>query len=255
MLRKQNNEIHTLHFDQLEECKDLKHAIFLRHGGVSPAPYESLNLASNVEDAPNCVQENLNKVFKLFSEEGAQTLHLANQVHSKRTQVVDHKSPHELHNCDALLTKDANRVLMIKHADCQATIIYDPIKHRVANVHSGWKGSVLNVYAQTIQAMKELYGSNPSDLLVCISPSLGPEAAEFVHYRKELPESFWEHQIKENFFDFWTISTEQLKKEGILPHHIEIIRECTFSNPKDYFSYRREKVTGRHGTCVMLKDR
>ncbi len=101
-------------------------------------------------------------------------------------------------------------------------------------------GSALNIYAHAIEQMKNRFGSNPADLLVCISPSLGPEEAEFMHYRHELPEIFGNFKLDPPILIFWTISEYQLQAAGILPHHIEIARLSTYSNAHDYFSYRRD---------------
>ena len=109
-----------------------------------------------------------------------------------------------------------------------------------------------NIYREAIQAMQQTFGSHPSELLVCISPSLGPEEAEFIHYQSELPEEFWSFQVRPTDFDFWSISEYQLQAEGILPHHIEVARLSTYANAKDFFSYRRDKTTGRHAACITL---
>ena len=143
---------------------------------------------------------------------------------------------------------------MVRHADCQAAIFYDPKNKAVANVHSGWRGNVKNIYRSTIQKMRRVFGSKPADLLVCISPSLGPDCAEFIHYKAEFPEDFWAFQIKPYYFNLWAIARYQLELSGILPHHIEIAEICTNTEVEDYFSYRREKVSGRHATLAMLKD-
>lgn len=154
--------------------------------------------------------------------------------------------------CDALVTADKGMALMIKHADCQAAIFYDPTNQAIANVHAGWRGSVSNIYAEIVHTMQQTFGSRPQELLACISPSLGPEEAEFIHYNQELPEELWDFQVKSNYFDFWAISEYQLQAAGLLPHHIEIAKISTYSNAHDYFSYRRERVTGRNGTVVAL---
>ena len=176
---------------------------------------------------------------------------VTDQCHGKDIVEVSHCTLQPLKG-DALTTSDRGIALMIAHGDCQVAIIYDPIHHAVTNVHSGWRGSVQNIYAEAILHMKTAYGSKPEDLLVGISPSLGPTAAQFIHYRTELPESFWEYQIKPDYFDFWAISKAQLTQAGVLPHHIEIAGICTYSNPQDYFSYRFNRTTGRNGTVVIL---
>lgn len=173
-------------------------------------------------------------------------------THGKEIAHVTTQSHQEAIGMDGLITSTPGLTLMMKHADCQIALIYDPKQHAAANIHSGWRGSVANIYKEAIQSMQRAFGSNPSNLLVCISPSLGPEAAEFIHYRTELPEEFWQFQVRPTYFDFWSIAEFQLQAAGILPHHIEIARLCTYANPHDYFSYRRDKTTGRHAACITL---
>ena len=135
----------------------------------------------------------------------------------------------------------------MKYADCQIALIYDPVNHAAANIHSGWRGSVANIFQEAILGMQQNYGSHPSNLLVCISPSLGPDEAEFIHYRKELPEPFWDYQVRPTYFDFWSITEAQLQAAGILPHHIEIARISTHANSKDFFP-----IGGIKSQAVML---
>jgi YfiH family protein len=255
MQRHLNKKLEWLTFDLLSNIPRLMHGMFTRHGGTSTGPYSSLNLAFCVGDDPFSVQSNIERVKNAF---GISEIKYAHQSHGVGICQIDHQTPQNVENYDALMTNILQIGMMIKHADCQAAIFYDPIHHAVSNVHSGWRGSVQNIYAHTIQAMKRTYGSKPEDLLVCISPSLGPQAAEFIHYRKELPLAFWEYQVKPNYFDFWAISEMQLKACGILPHHIEIARMCTYSNASDFFSFRRKPMKGTpgghgaHGTVVVL---
>lgn len=250
MLRKMTDEIHWLEFEQLQEFSQLTHAIFLRHGGHSLSPYHSLNLGSFVNDDPNHVALNLKKIKNIFN---LPKFICPKQCHGKKIIEIDPIHDGMTIECDALATKHLGIGLMITHADCQAAIFYDPINHAIANVHAGWRGSVQNIYAETIQFMQSKYGSQPKELLVCISPSLGPNDAEFINYRTELPEMFWEFQIKPNYFNFWEISKYQLQACGILPSHIEIAAISTYANPHDFFSYRYNQNTGRHGCMIALK--
>jgi YfiH family protein len=175
------------------------------------------------------------------------------QLHGTEINRISSKEANEAIAGDGLITNISGLSLMIKHADCQAALFYDPIKKAIANVHSGWRGSVQNIYQKTVEKMKQEYGSKPEDILVGISPSLGPEAAQFINYKTEIPKSLWKFQIKPLYFDFWAISEMQLTSAGILPDHIEIARQCTFSNEQDFFSHRRNPATGRHGCFIALK--
>lgn len=246
MIQREEGAMQWLEFELLQDIAHLKHGVFLRHGGVSSGDFSTLNVRGNSEDDPACVQENRRRILTQFPNA---TWIAGYQVHGAHIEKIDGASP--ISPCDGLFTDKVGKALTILHADCQAAIFYDPKKNMIANVHSGWRGSVQNIYQETINLFKAL-GTNPSDLLVCISPSLGPNKAEFVHYQKELPESFIDFCVKDCFFDFWEITRMQLEKGGILPSHIEIAEICTYENKKDFFSYRRDKSAARHATVVSL---
>jgi YfiH family protein len=248
MIRKNKGELEWLEFELLADIPDLVHGIFLRHGGVSQGPYYSLNIGGGTGDDSKKIAENRRRIFEALNikqwVEGK-------QVHGNGVAFVE-DSHQRVGECDALITIKKGIGLMIKHADCQAAIIYDPIHRAIANVHSGWRGNVKNIYGTVVQKMRSRFRSNPKNLLVGISPSLGPTQAEFINYRLELPEEFWEFQVSPYHFDLWAIARFQLEESGILPHHIEIAEICTYTQERDYFSYRRNKTSGRNATCVML---
>lgn len=238
------SSINRHQFDLLKDCKKIVHGTYSRKGGVSAAPFDSLHLGTGSDLAAN-----LERVKKHSS---IKHIALAKQEHGS-TVVEVKRSSDPTPICDALMTQCSDIGLLIRHADCQAALFYDPIQSAIAAVHSGWKGSVLNIYSNVIAELKHKYGSNPENILACISPSLGPKSAEFIHYQKELPRPFWDFQVEKNHFDFWKISRWQLEESGILPHHIEIAEIDTVANPTDYFSYRRNQITGRNGTIISLK--
>lgn len=247
MKRKQQGAVAWLEFDLLQEVPGLVHGVFLRGGGESVGPYASLNVGQGVGDHPEHVARNLQKIRDItgFSE-----LVSGYQCHGADLHWV---TKQERPRCDGLITREKGIGLMVKHADCQATIFVDPVQQLIATVHAGWRGQVQNIYAKTILFLQEK-GSRPEDLLVCISPSLGPSASEFKNYKQELPEAFWEFQIKPTYFNLWEISRQQLLACGVLPHHIEIASICTYENTEEFFSYRRQKVRGCHGTVAGWKD-
>lgn len=245
---KQKNGIRWLEFDLLANIPNLKHGIFLRSGGFSQDPYASLNLGETYGDNLDHVKANQKAVSDIL---GVSELIWIQQCHGVTIQKIE--KPFRDHpKGDSLITSQSGRALMVLHADCQAAIFYDPVHHAVANVHCGWRGNVQNIYSETVRFMQKTYNTHTKDLLVCISPSLGPQKSEFINYRTELPESFWGYQVKPNFFDLWEISRDQLKSCGVLDQHIEIASICTYTNAEDFFSYRRDKVCGRNGTIVLL---
>lgn len=247
MIRKEINGIHLLEFELFAQFPKLQAVVVLRHGGASLNEFHSLNLSYTVGDDPEIVKSNEDKLMSVLKIKK-----IERGVLSHGKTIVEAGVGKNNHAYDGLATNRLNLGLLITHADCQAACFYDPIHHAVANVHAGWRGSVQNIYAETVKFMMKTYGSKPSDLYVAIAPSLGPLDAEFIHYKKEFPEKFREFQVKENHFDFWQISRMQLTECGILDEHIQIASISTFSNPQDYFSYRLHKVTGRNATVVAL---
>lgn len=248
------NQLEWLEFDLLQEFPKVKHALFLKHGGCSQGCYASLNTGFHVGDKEENVSSNLKKIEEQLKNESP---HWKNYVcglatHGKSIAAVDSKTSRLIAGHDGLITSSLNMTLLMKFADCQIALIYDPVHHVAANIHSGWRGSVANIFQEAIHSMQTTFGSHPANLIVCISPSLGPDEAEFIHYKTELPESFWPYQVKPTYFDFWSITEDQLKSVGILSHHIEIARISTHAHPHDFFSHRRDKVTGRHAACITL---
>jgi YfiH family protein len=254
MQRQQHHQIEWLEFDLLQDLPKVKHAVFLRHGGCSEGPFGSLNTGFHVSDKADHVQVNIERIEAQLQCEVPNWSNLVcgRANHGKSIALVNERSPREVMDVDGLITVTPGISLMMKHADCQVALFYDPKHHAAANIHAGWRGSVANIYHEAVQYMHQAFGSHPADLLVCISPSLGPDEAEFIHYRSELPEEFWPFQVRPTYFDFWSISEYQLQAAGVLPHHIEVARLSTYSNPYDFYSYRRDKITGRHATCITL---
>ena len=229
----------------------LQHGIFTRQGGVSPAPFDSLNVGLTVGDPLPHVGENRRRIKQAL---GFEKMVAARQVHGTKVSVVE-KPPAadlEIDGCDVLLTDVAGIGLMIQQADCQAILLADPVRRAIAAVHCGWRGSAANIVEAAVLTMRQAFGSRPVDLLAAISPALGPCCAEFRHYRSELPPALHAYQSKPGYFDFWAISRAQLQALGLQPDRIEIAGRCTVCHG-EFFSYRRDKITGRHASVIGIR--
>lgn len=249
MLRKKRGSLEWLEFNLFQEFPDVKHAVFLRHGGLSEGPFTSLNAGGGTGDDEKNIDLNRAKMRKHL---GCKTLVSGKQVHGIQVQLAPLEKGNE--ECDGLITQAKNAGLFIKHADCQAVIFYDPIEKAVGCIHAGWRGNIQNIYGQAIAKMRQEFGSKPENIFVGISPSLGPCCGQFIHYEREIPQQFWSFQIRPLYFDLWEMARTQLLQAGILPHHLEIAPICTFCNPADFYSYRRDKPTGRNATVVCLQS-
>lgn len=250
MIRNKKGDLEWLEFELLEGLPGVSHGVFLRHGGVSEGPFGTLNVTKGKGDPDSNVEENRRRIMNAL---GIDQLAIGYQVHGSNVEHVTHELG-SVKECDGLITSTKERGLLVMHADCQAVIFYDPMKKVIANIHAGWRGQFQNIYQKTLDKMSGLYGSKPEDVLVCISPSLGPVRGEFINYKHEIPEEYWDFQVKPTYFDLWAIAEKQVKSCGILPHHLEIARIDTYGNENDFFSYRRNQITGNHGTVVALSS-
>lgn len=249
MKRKVREGVVWLEFEIFSSYPEIQHAIILRHGGFSQGSFSSMNFSHSTGDEKSKILSNYDKLKNLFN---FSDLIQMQQVHGKEVHIA-HR-PGEILIGDGVVTQQKELPLLITHADCQAALFYDPVQRVIAATHSGWKGNVQNIYAETVAKMENHFGSRAKNLRVGVSPSLGPFHAEFIHYQKELPQSFWQFQTKPFHFDLWKISQMQLIEAGIPADQIEIASLCTYGNPEDFFSYRRCKIRGGHASFIALRN-
>ena len=245
----EKNRLEWLEFDLLSEHPSLFAGTFLRHGGTSIGNYVSLNTSNNIGDHPDSVKVNREMIRQTIE---IPRLSFLNQVHGNEVVEITHDNFQKVFEADAFFTKEKGIALNITHADCQAAVFYDKENDIIAAVHAGWRGLVKNIYKSLVEYLVQNENTKPENLIACISPSLGPQHAEFKNYKEEFPKEYWDYQ-KDKHFDLWAIAKAQLREVGLQDENIEITEVCTYSNPKDYFSYRRDKITGRHATVIANK--
>ena len=256
MTRSERAGVIYFQFTALSRFPELSHQVFSRRGGRSRAPFDELNVAFSVGDRPEAVRENRRLVAK--TGDCRYTVY-ANQVHGTEILVYADMQTALRSGAfpltgDALITDVPGLALAVQVADCQAILLYDPVKRVVANVHSGWRGSVHDIAGKTVAAMETRFGCRGADLVAAIAPSLGPCCAEFIHFRKEIPEKLWQYKDDANHFDFWKMSCDQLAAAGLKPGNIHPGGLCTRCCPNDFYSYRGEdRKTGRFAAVIGLR--
>lgn len=236
-------------------------AIFTRHGGVSPKPWDSLNVGGTVGDDRPRVIENRLRSFRAVGREPKSMFDVW-QVHS--ADVVRANAPHNFsppeYKADAILTDNPDVTLFMRFADCTPVLLFDPIKHTIGIVHAGWMGTVKQVAAAAVNAMTAAYGSQPEDILAGIGPSIGPDhyeiGSDVINRVRETyhddADKLLIHRDGHIYFDLWQANELTLKNAGV--RSIEISGLCTACHPEDWFSHRAEKgKTGRFGALIGLK--
>ena len=245
------------------------HGISTRFGGVSQTPYDDLNMALHVGDAPEAVVENRRRFCDALGL-SAERMATAEQVHGDRIVCATEKKAGRgfrdygaaIRETDALLTDVPGLPLLLCYADCVPVLFVDPVRRAVAVAHAGWKGTVRRIAEKTLAAMTDAFGTAPKDCLAAIGPSIGPAhylvgedvAAQF---RAAFP--LWAKDVLHVsagslHLDLWTANRLQLEAAGLSPEHIETANVSTAANAKLFFSYRADRgKTGRIAAVIALR--
>ena len=263
--------IHSLSlffFKNLLSFDKLYHAISQRDGGISKAPYSSLNLGLNTGDTQENIYSNHVALSKAMQFD-LPTLVSSHQVHGSNIIIADRnfsrQTPSRLvytfYGYDALLTDRPGITLIIRVADCVPVILFDPKKNVLALIHAGWKGTMEGITAKTIRKMTSGYGSSAGDIRAGIGPSIGKccfsvqnnVAGQFAA-KVSGPESFMTKESDGVHIDLWEANRQQLISQGCPGENIEIAEICTSCNSHLFFSHRREKgKTGRFALVAGLR--
>jgi YfiH family protein len=231
-------------FENLSAIPSLRHAVLTRRG---PGGAE-WTMSFSSPAGGGLAAESLRAVERAF---GTGPVSIIGQVHGDEAlllepgEVYGPKSPEEMREGYDAIIGTRGQTLMVRLADCQGIILADPERGLVAAVHSGWRGSALNIAGKAVARLAGM-GSSPNRILAGIGPSLGPCCAEMVNYRKELPPGLWAFKAdKPDHFDFWAMTRHQLERAGVPSENIETAGICTKCHP-DFYSYRRGDA-GRFG--------
>jgi len=259
MLLHSSGDVRYYQFESLQHS-DVVQAVFTRQGGVSPAPYASLNLSISTGDARENVAANRRRAFRALGREPESIADLW-QVHSADVVVVDSplgedgRSP----KADALVTDRPEVTLLLRFADCVPILLFDPVRRVIGVVHAGWRGTLLKAPVVAVKTMAEHYGSRPADILAGIGPSIGPchyaigpevvEQTRTAFGAEADPLLIPNHSYH---LDLWAANALALRQAGV--EQIEISAMCTACRTDEFFSHRGEQAqTGRFGALIALR--
>ncbi len=250
------NGIPYFEIPELEKLKWLKHAFLTRRGGVSPPPYDSLNLSEENGDHQENVIRNKSIIAETFQFD-PNRLVLLNQVH--KDQILLLKNPQEKLfppiEYDALITNLPDTLLGILSADCLPIFIVDTKKKVISAVHAGRQGTGLRIVVKVLEKMKEEFGCSLKDQWIALGPSIGPccyEIDEEVFLHQWEPFSTPKTSRKW-MLDLAKINISQMKKEGIKEGQIFRIDLCTCCHSDLFFSHRKEGQTGRQLSFIGMR--
>lgn len=247
MIEQTKAGLSLMRFESLAGLPGLTHWVSTRHGGVSAAPFDSLNLGGGQDDPLKVTQNR--QLLRLGLELPAMAW--ARQVHGVEIVEVGPDDNGSVGQADGLMTDAPGVGLLIKQADCQAVLLYAPRRRALANLHVGWRGNVQNMPGRGVERLCRRYDVMPAELHAAISPSLGPCCGQFVNWRDELPAWFTSFRVHEDRFDLVAVTASQLRQAGVPAANIQASGLCTRCDRR-FFSYRRDGRTGRFGTVAAI---
>jgi YfiH family protein len=225
----------------------VKACVTTREGGVSEAPFDSLNLGDHVDDRPEAVAENRRRLTDHFSIKPA----WLQQVHGI---AVAHADPGIVATADASWTTTPGIACAAMTADCLPALFCDRAGTRVAAAHAGWRGLAAGVLEATLDSLDV----PAEDVLVWLGPAIGPKAFEVGPevrevFIKQLPEAANAFVPSDNagkfMADIYLLARLRLAERGVTAVYGGGF--CTVTDPR-FFSYRRASRTGRFASLIWL---
>ena len=264
---KNNQGVTWLSFPALEETGMVTHAFSTRMGGVSEGPYATMNFSFTRGDDPKAVKENYRRMANALNVD-MERMVVTWQTHTTNVRLVSERdfgkgviTDRDYRDVDGLITNIPGVTLVTFFADCVPLYFVDTKKRVIGLSHSGWRGTVNRMGAETIRRMTEVFGTNPADVVACIGPSICQECYEVGSEVIEQFQTAFDEKHYDNLFyekpngkyqlNLWEANRIVLSEAGIPESQISVTDICTYCNPDLLHSHRRcaEK---RGNLCAFL---
>lgn len=241
----------------------VRHGFSTRLGGISPPPFDSLNLGNPngcaIQDDYDRIWANYRRLLTALDCPGEPPLR-THQVHAAEVASVKPDEPFDTScKADALVSTDGQRPISVRIADCVPVLISGPDGTVVAAVHAGWRGIVAGVIAAAISRVRGAQAGIASDsLIAAIGPCIGAEAFEvgaevLIEFEKQFPREPPLRKLAngKGLVDLRTAALLQLLQCGLSRERIDSTDRCTYRDADEFFSHRRDRgVTGRMAAVI-----
>ncbi|MBR3383397.1 MAG: peptidoglycan editing factor PgeF [Clostridia bacterium] len=249
-------------------AENVVHGFTTRLGGVSPAPFDSLdlgttrpepweNIIANYRILAGAYGLDFDKLTLVRHEHGDNILKLTAEDAGRGIS----REPFGF--CDGFVTNDPGVTLMTCHADCSAFFLYDPVTRSIGLAHAGWKGMKKRIGQKLAQRLEKEYGADPSDMVAVVGPCICEKCfeveralAESFALEFDCPDIFTEgfgEKADKAYVSLRAAALIQLMDAGVPLGNISVMRHCTLEESDLFFSYRREgKRTGSMAAFLRL---
>lgn len=238
------------------------HGFSTRPGGVSPAPWDSLNLGVGRGDDIARVQENYRRFCAALGTDVNRVV-LSKQIHEDVVRHVTEADAgkglwrdRDYPSVDGMVTDVLHLPLVVFSADCNVVLLHDPIRKAIGACHAGWRGTALGIAAKTVREMQRIFGCGPADIRAAIGPAIGPccfetdsdvpEALRAALGDEAEPYITWNG--RKYHIDLKAINALWLRKSGVT--QIDVSGDCTACRTDLYWSHR--KHGGERGSQIAM---
>lgn len=232
----------------------VRHGFSTRIGGVSPAPWDSLNLGVGRGDDMDRVRENYRRFCAALGVDEHRAV-LSKQVHEDNVRHVTAEDcgkglfrNRDYTSVDAMVTDTPGIPLVVFSADCGILLLHDPDAGCVGAVHAGWRGCAAGIVEKTVREMVRLLGARPERILAAVGPCIGKccfetdgDVPEAMRASALGPEAgpYLERRGPKYHVDLAGLNRQWLLHAGVAPEHIDICGLCTACRPDLFWSHRK----------------
>ncbi len=253
-------------FESFDSTGLVNHCFSTRFGGVSSGVYESMNLGFSRGDKRENVEENFRRICEAIGSDFERSVKSRKQIHSTNVYAATEKDRGTtVDDMDGFVTNVPGVLLVTFHADCVPLFFLDPVKKAIGLSHAGWRGTVDGMAGATIEKMREVYGSNPGDILAGIGPSIGkccfqvdmPVVEEFREKLSFADEFITADESQRGKFkiDLWGVNARLMTLSGVREDNISVDGTCTKCRTDLYFSHRAMgESRGQMAAFLELKE-
>ncbi|MBR1901109.1 MAG: peptidoglycan editing factor PgeF [Lachnospiraceae bacterium] len=272
-------------FPILDQFDFIVNGYSTRVGGVSTGDVGQMNLSlarevamhmeASEEESRAKVRENHERLASAIGYT-TDALIFSNQTHTDNIRIMQDidrgngfTKPNEYHDTDGMMTDITGQALMTFYADCVPLLIVDPVHKAIANVHSGWRGTIKGIGAKAVRMMHEVYGSDPSKMVAAIGPSICMDCFEV---SKDVAEKFLDKydasvskkMVREGrltetgeqkyHVDLQLACMENFLEAGLKKQNVSVPDLCTSCNMEYLFSHRASRGRrGNQAAVLMLR--
>jgi len=228
------------------------HGFSTRLGGVSPAPWDSLNLRPGMGDGPEALLENYRRFCAAIGADPERTV-LARQVHETNVRPCTAADAGKGlfrdrdYDADALIANEPGLTLFVFSADCGTVLLHDPDSGAAGAVHAGWRGCAGGIVEKAVRELVRLYGARPERIKAALGPCIGQccfetdgdVPAAMREALGEAAEPCLERRGAKWHVDLEELNRRWLLRAGLAPENIESSGLCTACRPDLFWSHRK----------------